>query len=100
MDEKSREDWEVSLAFLQDHRKIAAIGAHAGDNWAPSYHGEVRAVGGPVQHGSSALKGTVSADPSGSGRITVNGRPGVTTRARLPGCGNTCVDGPAGGAMR
>jgi hypothetical protein len=26
MDEKSREAWEVSLAFLQDHRKVATIG--------------------------------------------------------------------------
>jgi hypothetical protein len=28
MDEKSREAWEVSLASLQDHRKIATVGAH------------------------------------------------------------------------
>jgi hypothetical protein len=28
MDEKHSEAWEVSLASLQDHRKIAAIGAH------------------------------------------------------------------------
>jgi hypothetical protein len=28
MDEKSREAWEISLAFLQDRRKIATIGAH------------------------------------------------------------------------
>jgi hypothetical protein len=28
MDEKHSEAWEVSLAFLQDHRKIATIGAH------------------------------------------------------------------------
>jgi hypothetical protein len=28
MDEKSREAWEVSLAFLQDHRKIATVGVH------------------------------------------------------------------------
>jgi hypothetical protein len=28
MDEKSCETWEVSLAFLQDHRKIATVGAH------------------------------------------------------------------------
>ena len=27
MSEKSSEAWEVSLAFLQDHRKIATIGA-------------------------------------------------------------------------
>jgi hypothetical protein len=27
MDEKSREAWEVSLAFIQDRRKIATIGA-------------------------------------------------------------------------
>jgi hypothetical protein len=26
MDEKSREAWEISLAFLQDRRKIATIG--------------------------------------------------------------------------
>jgi hypothetical protein len=28
MDEKSREVWDISLTFLQDHRKIATIGAH------------------------------------------------------------------------
>jgi hypothetical protein len=28
MDEKSREAWDVSLAFLQARRNIAAIGAH------------------------------------------------------------------------
>ena len=28
MDEKSRETWEVSLAFLLDRRNIATIGAH------------------------------------------------------------------------
>ena len=28
MDEKSREAWQVSLAFLQDRRKIATLGAH------------------------------------------------------------------------
>jgi hypothetical protein len=28
MDEKSREAWEVSRAFLQRHREIAIIGAH------------------------------------------------------------------------
>jgi hypothetical protein len=28
MDEKHSEAWEVSLAFLQDHRKIATVGAH------------------------------------------------------------------------
>jgi hypothetical protein len=28
MDGKFREAWEVSLAFLQDHRKIPTIGAH------------------------------------------------------------------------
>jgi hypothetical protein len=28
MDEKHTEVWEVSLAFLQDHRKIATVGAH------------------------------------------------------------------------
>jgi hypothetical protein len=28
MDEKLREAWEVSLAFLQDRRQIATIGAH------------------------------------------------------------------------
>jgi hypothetical protein len=27
MDEKSRETWEVSLATLQQHRKVATIGA-------------------------------------------------------------------------
>ena len=27
MDQKSHEAWEVSLAFLQDHRKIATVGA-------------------------------------------------------------------------
>jgi hypothetical protein len=27
MDEKSRETWEVSLAFLQNHRKVMTIGA-------------------------------------------------------------------------
>ena len=27
MDEKSRETWDVSLAALQQHRKMAAIGA-------------------------------------------------------------------------
>jgi hypothetical protein len=26
MDEKCREAWEVSLAFVQDHRKIATLG--------------------------------------------------------------------------
>jgi hypothetical protein len=28
MDEKHSEVWEVSLAFLQDRRKIATLGAH------------------------------------------------------------------------
>jgi hypothetical protein len=28
MSERSREAWEVSLAFLQDRRNIATIGAH------------------------------------------------------------------------
>ena len=28
MDEKHSEAWEVSFAFLQDHRKVATIGAH------------------------------------------------------------------------
>jgi hypothetical protein len=28
MDEKCREAWDVSLAFLQDRRNIATIGAH------------------------------------------------------------------------
>jgi hypothetical protein len=28
MDEKQSEAWEVSLAFLQDHRKMAIAGAH------------------------------------------------------------------------
>jgi hypothetical protein len=28
MAEKSREAWEVALAFLHGHRKIATIGAH------------------------------------------------------------------------
>ena len=28
MDEKHSEAWEVSLAFLQSHRKIATLGAH------------------------------------------------------------------------
>ena len=28
MDEKHREAWEVSLAFLEAHRKIATFGAH------------------------------------------------------------------------
>src|SRR5215469_7815119 len=28
MDEKHSEAWEVSLAFLQDHRKITPVGAH------------------------------------------------------------------------
>ena len=28
MDEKSRETWDVSLAALQQHRKMATIGAH------------------------------------------------------------------------
>jgi hypothetical protein len=27
MDEKSRETWEVSLAALQQHRRVATIGA-------------------------------------------------------------------------
>ncbi|HKF60558.1 MAG TPA: hypothetical protein VKB42_04295 [Dongiaceae bacterium] len=35
MDEKSREAWEVSLAFLQDHRKMATVGAHCGCGHTP-----------------------------------------------------------------